>query len=166
MIEPSDSKSHPVAEPRPERASSPFVAIVHADRLTLFEGLPHQFFDRELLASELKTKQTVDLHHYPFYREPLALKPDDAEALKALIGDSTCFTRFSGEKRCGGFHPDYAVEWTVEGQVYHCLVCFGCGEVKIYGPLGESRFDMQRETESRLHGVLGAYKKNRPASPE
>jgi hypothetical protein len=151
-------------EPGPEPNAFPFATIGQADRLTLFEGLPHQLIERELLASERKTKQTVDLHGYPFYSEPLALMPEDAEKLKALLGDATRFASFSGEKRCGGFHPDYAVEWTVEGQVYHCLVCFGCGEVKIYGPLGESRFDMERDTEKRLRSVLWAYEKNRPAA--
>jgi hypothetical protein len=111
------------------------------------------------MENERKAKETFDLHGYAFYREPLVLKAEDAEKLKALLADETQFSPFEGEKKCGGFHPDYAVEWTVEGQVYQCLICFGCFEVKMYGPGGETRLDISK---AGLAGLLKPYRKNRP----
>ena len=65
-------------------------------------------------------------------------------------------------KGCGGFHPDYAVERAVGGQVYRCLVCFGCGEVKVFGPGGELHRDVVNPIP--LKRLLVPYWKNRPAS--
>jgi hypothetical protein len=152
------NKSHPGAE----ADRSPFATVSRAEKLTLYEGLPHPGYEPKVVESERKTKETFDLHGYAFYREPLALTPVDAGKLKVILGDPARFAPFAGEKKCGGFHPDYAVEWAVDGQVYQCLFCFGCGEVKMYGPLGETRFDLA--DAKSLRGVLMPYQKNRPAA--
>ncbi len=136
--------------------------IRQADRLTLHEGLPHQMYESAALATEKKSKPTVNLHGFSFYRESLELKAGDDEELKALLGDPRTFEPFAGEKRCGGFHPDYAVEWSVGGKVHTVLICFGCGEVKLYGPTGETRYDIQQDVRKRLENVLKPYRKNRP----
>ena len=113
--------------------------IRQAERLTLYEGLPHPMYEPTALAAEKKAKPTVELHGFPFYREALEVKAGDDEKLKALLADPRTLEPFSGEKRCGGFHPDYAVEWSVGGKIRSGLICFGCGEVMIYGPTGEVR---------------------------
>jgi hypothetical protein len=68
-----------------------------------------------------------------------------------------------GEKKCGGFHPDYAVEWSVGRDRYRALICFGCEEVKLFGPALESRNDLDRTAYKRLEELLKPYQKNRPA---
>jgi hypothetical protein len=154
-------KSQPgvAVPPAPDR--SPFATVGRAEKLTLLEGLPHPGNDHKAFEKEQKTKETVDLHGYAFYREPLALTAEDTGKLKALVGDPALFAPFIGEKKCGGFHPDYAVEWTVDGQVYRCLCCFGCSEVKLFGPLGETRLEMA-DAGFALSRVLKPYQKNRP----
>jgi hypothetical protein len=138
------------------------VVLGPGGRVVVYEGLPHQTYERELLEEEKRTKATVTLHDFPFYREPLDLTEEGAKALRGLLGDARTFEPFAGEKTCGGFHPDYAVEWSHEGQTTQYQLCFGCGEVKVYGPGGEFRFDLRADARERLTRLLRPYRKNRP----
>jgi hypothetical protein len=136
--------------------------LAQAGRILLYEGLPHPMYEPRVLESEKKSKPTVDLHGFPFYRELLELKPGDVERLKALLGDPATFRPYSGEKKCGGFHPDYAVEWSAGDTVYRSLICFGCFEAKLYGPEGGTTYDVGRDVQDRFEALLQPYRKNRP----
>ena len=143
-----------------------YATIRKADQISLYEGLPHQTYEPEKLAEELKTKPTVQLYGFPFYRDPLELKVGDAEKLKGLIGDWSSYAPHAGEKKCGGFHPDFAIQWwSSSGEAYACLICFGCHEVKIYSPRGEQYGDVPRDSERRFKALLRPYQKNRPPFP-
>jgi hypothetical protein len=141
-------------------------SISQAGQITLYEGLPHQFNEPRALAAEKKAKPTVDLHGFAFYRETLDLKAGDAEALKALLASSRSLQAFSGEKKCGGFHPDYAVEWSVDGELYRCLICLGCYEAKVHGPKGTTDYDIEPGILNRLKELLMPYRKNRPPAAQ
>lgn len=136
--------------------------IRQAGTLTLYEGLPHPMYEADSLESEKKAKPTIELHGFPFYREPLALRAGDEEKLKEVLGDARSFDSYSGEKKCGGFHPDYAVGWSVAGTPYVCLICFGCAEFRLYGPAGEAEYDISRAARGRLTSLLASYQQNRP----
>lgn len=133
--------------------------LTTATSLTLYEGLPHQRYDKELLAEELRTKKTLEFHAFPFYVETLKLSQADRTELVAALSDADAFRPFRGEKTCGGFHPDYALVWSAAGEERMVLVCFGCNEIKVYGPAGERRYDIR---DPRLKAVLRDYQKNRP----
>ncbi len=143
--------------PRPETTT-----LKQSARLVLYEGLPHQMYEHQALEAEKKAKSTVTLHEFPFYRETLELKPDDGERLKDLLGDPASFELYSGEKRCGGFHPDYAIEWSARGQMYQALVCLGCWEIKIYGPKGETLYDIRNDARNQLKPLLDSLHNSRP----
>jgi hypothetical protein len=124
-------------------------------------------YEEEAFQEELKTKQTMQLSGFPFYREPLGLKDEDVGTLRRLLGDRSTYQSYSGEKKCGGFHPDYAVEWSSEGKVYRCLICFGCSEARFDGPQGQTSYDLRseehgRDQRMRVLDLLKAYRKNRP----
>lgn len=136
--------------------------IATADKMLLFEGLPHQGFEAKLLAEERKNKPTVDLHKFPFYKQTLPMKPADRRQLEAILGNPKTFKPFSGEKKCGGFHPDYAVEWQRGKDRYHVLLCFGCKEAKLVDPNGQHRKDLERAAFNQLKALLKNYRKNRP----
>lgn len=136
--------------------------IRQAGELTLYEGLPHQFYEADSLEAEKKAKPTIELHGFPFYRETLKLIDGDEEKLKALLSDNRSYQAYSGEKRCGGFHPDYAVSWSVESKPYVCLICFGCGEFRMDGPAGETQYDIPHQTQVQLKKLLASYQQNRP----
>jgi len=138
------------------------LTIRQAEMPTLYEGLPHPFHEAALLAAE-KAKPTIDLHGFPFYRQSLALKSGDGEKLKAILEDADSYDPFLGEKKCGGFHPDFAVGWVVGGKQQVCLICFGCTEFKLYGPNGETRYDIASPVVDELKRMLASYRRNRPA---
>ncbi len=136
--------------------------LKNADRLVLYEGLPHQMYEAQALEAERKEKPIITLHGFPFYRETLDLKPGDDERLKALLSDRRSFSPYAGEKKCGGFHPDYAVEWSAGGRTYQALICFGCFEAKIYGPHGGTTYDVGSDVQNQFKGLLTPYRRNRP----
>jgi len=143
----------------------PYDTVRRADRLTVYEGLPHPLYEEEAFRGELKAARTAQLCGFPFYREPLELKDEDARALRDLLGDASTYRAYSGEKKCGGFHPDYAVEWPSSGEVDRALICFGCSEVRIIRSRGGTFFyDLRRgrDRRPRLLDLLKAYRKNRP----
>jgi hypothetical protein len=140
-------------------------AVRRADEVVLYEGLPHQLFEKRLLEEERRTRAVVELGGYPFYQEPLALTARDAERLSEVLGDRETYQPWKGEKLCGGFHPDYAVEWRVGANRYQALICLGCGELLLCGPwpwLPHERFDMDKATGEALVELLKGYWKHRP----
>jgi hypothetical protein len=146
-----------------------FATIHRADRVTLYEGLPRSFGERDLLEEEQRTKPWIDVHGFPFYTPPLDLTAPDRTRLTEWLGTEASFRPLADMvKACGGFHPDFAVEWAVGAQVYQCLICFGCGEVQVFGPGGELHCDMVSTTDpiapAPLKRLLVPYQKNRPTS--
>lgn len=142
--------------------SRPSLASPNPDRITLYEGLPHQLYESAKLAQE-KQKSTIEKGGFPFYRDPLALKDADARALGAILANAGTFQPFGGEKKCGGFHPDYALVASSNGEEVTYLICFGCGEVMVYGSgRSETRYDLDRDARTRLGDILKPYQKNRP----
>lgn len=141
-------------------------AIQKAGTVTVYEGLPHQANEKAALDAELKAKKTVPRHGFPFYAEPLVVSADERKALTALTADPKSVQKFGGPKKCGGFHPDYLVEWGTGDDAVRLLVCFGCHEVRMYGPKNDLYADM---SDAGLHGlekILKPLRKNRPKPEE
>jgi hypothetical protein len=104
-----------------------------------------------------------ELGGFPFYQPPLAVKPDDAVVLREVLSEARTFPPFSGEKLCGGFHPDFALEWNCGGSSCYSLLCFGCVEVVSIAPGVVLRTDLAREAFVRLYNVLHLYRVSRPS---
>jgi hypothetical protein len=136
--------------------------ILGAADVTLFEGLPHQMFERDLLASELKSKKTVQQHGFSFYQRPLPLSAADAAALRRLLTSKDTYETFGGEKFCGGFHPDYSLAWVLGTQTIHVQICFGCDELKLFGTGHELRTDADNAAITKLRAILKKYRAQRP----
>jgi hypothetical protein len=143
-----------------EANKSLFAAIRAADQLLLYEGLPHQSEEQASFEAEYRNKPTVRLQGFRFYRTPLAVSASDEVTLKAVLGDEGSYREWKGPRLCGAFHPDYLAEWQVGGRSYQFLICFGCGEVKVYGPGSSLRCYLAES--GKLYGVLDKYRKNRP----
>jgi hypothetical protein len=136
--------------------------VRYADKIALYEGLPHQLYEVDLLEQQRRTKAVQDLSGYPFYQEPLELNDEDAKRLVAVLGNPASFQSFTIEKPCGGFHPDYAVDFRYGFARYLALICFGCGEAKLIGPWSSSRNDLDETARQKLADILHSYHKNRP----
>ena len=139
------------------------MASCHATSLTLYEGLPHQAFDRELMESEIVTKKTIHWHDFPFYERPLTASTADVETLRSLCENPDSFCAYRGPKLCGGFHPDYCLSWTDGEESYDLLICLGCIEVKFFGGGHELLADIRSR---QLKQILRRYHDQRPGGPD
>src|SRR5262245_49294359 len=80
-----------------------FFTIRKTDSVTVYEGLPHQNSECELLAKEKREKATVQFREFACYQEPLVLsEKDQVEVRRLIVGENT-FEPYWGEKKCGGF---------------------------------------------------------------
>ena len=154
-----------------EKQIKPLVAgIGKSPSVVIYEGLPHQRKEKELLARELKDKKTVKLHEFPFYAGGIQVRKEDAAKLSALCADLKTFDRYSGAKFCGGFHPDWCVEFKNGPEVYRVLICFGCREARLYGPMNDVYTDLTKESRDEFLNVLTPLWKNRagkePTAPK
>jgi hypothetical protein len=138
-------------------------AVGRRTDMTLREGLPHPKAEKELLADELKTKRTTTLDGQTYYSERLALTQQDADRLGRLLAKAESFAPWRGGKFCGGYHPDYAIEWRVGKDVYRAHVCLGCHEIKFFTTDTELYCDIAEEAYELLAENLTKYRRNRPA---
>ena len=124
--------------------------VRRASSLTLFEGLPHPMWESDQLETELGSKETILIHDFPFYERPLVVAPDDVEPLRSLCAATGSYSSYMGEKLCGGYHPDYCLRWEDDTETYDLMICFGCGEMKFYGPENYLIADLKAEFETLL----------------
>lgn len=139
-------------------------AIEQADSFTLYEGLPHQTNEQELLKQELATKKTIRLHNFPFYERPLNVSASDVELLRKLSANKAGYHSYSGPKLCGEFHPDYCIVWKKGEAVYHLLICLGCHEIEFFGRDLNLKLDMPSDTYKEFGDILKKYRDQRPNS--
>ncbi len=137
-------------------------SIRQAEKLTLYEGLPHPFSEAESFESARKSNHTIEQYGFLFYAGTLELKAEDEQKLKAILGSSWAYQPYSGEEKCGGFHPDFAVGWRVTGTDRQSLICFSCLELKLYTPAGEITYGIPNGSRDRLKSLLSVYRQNRP----
>lgn len=107
--------------------------VAAADRVTLYEGLPHQYAEKELLERELAQKETFWIGEFAFYTEPLPLTEADAAAFTEIFDGIDAFSEQPpGRTKCGPYHPDFCIEWTKGDEYVRVQICLGCGESKVY----------------------------------
>jgi uncharacterized sulfatase len=137
-------------------------SLVSSKEIQLFEGLPHQYWEKELLDEELKSKRTVQVYDFPFYQEKRAMAEEDAAVVRRILSDVKSVEAWRGEKLCGGYHPDYLLEWREEEDVYRAQICLGCHELKFFAKDLEISCDIHEDACEKLASVLRKYQKNRP----
>ena len=152
--------TRPPRQPPCERFQN---SVVKADTMRILEGLPHQNASREVFEKEIKTKPNQVLGGYHFYEAIRNLSPDDVKRVAEILHRSSTYWTHS-DKYCAGFHPDFAVSWTVDKLEYHALICFGCREIKLLGPGEEPYFDLSKTSREELIKILRPYHKDVPKS--
>ncbi|MBL9131572.1 MAG: hypothetical protein JNG86_10255 [Verrucomicrobiaceae bacterium] len=135
-------------------------SLLKADKLVIFEGLPHQTWQRDKLKEELKRTDVIKIGDFPFYTPALAVtNPDE---LKHLLGTPASIQPYRGAKLCGGYHPDYSVSWTVGGITYHAQICLGCHEVVFMTGKATLKYDMADDAVKRFEALRKLYTLKRP----
>ena len=139
------------------------LSIAGASALVIYEGLPHPTMETQSFQTErLGPKPTFERSGSWFYTDRLVIPAAETAALQQTLGNPRDYQKFSGEKKCGGFHPDYAVEWTEASVTRTALICFTCDEIKVVGPAGDHHYDLDRSAVQRLHDLLYPHRRNRP----
>lgn len=139
-------------------------AAAKAERLTLYEGLPHQRSEKLLLEKEIKTKKTIVLSDFRFYAEPLPGREQDLAPFLKLMSDYRSFHAYSEPTNCSGYHPDWCLEWTVgsDEETYRLHICLGCHEAHFVGPRGDLWVRIESPAYEQFLALLKPYAKNRP----
>ena len=149
------STSPPVTAANEFRAS-----LKGIDELQVYEGLPHPKAEPELTAQELKREDIMLIGGFPFYTPAVTAK--DSAELKKLLRNGNTFLKFSGEKFCGGYHPDYAVSWKADEKTYYALICFGCREVLLVEGKQSLRYDLAERAFESFWELLKPHALKRP----
>lgn len=144
-----------------ERSLPPLLeGLTNAKDLKLYEGLPGRGPGSQL-AKERTEKKTTKLHGFDFYLPPLEPQAEAAEEIDRLARDAASYSVFR-PKFCGGFHPDWALEWTEGKSRYRLLICFGCYEAQLFGPKDELWMDVKKEAFTRFETLLKKHRKQLP----
>lgn len=136
-------------------------SLKSSDNIHVYEGLPHQTFEAAQLKEETKRTDTTEIGKFPFYTPKQTPPEEAAHLLREVLVSANSLLKFSGEKRCGGFHPDYAVAWTVDDVEYAALICYGCHEVLFVGGRDTYRYDLKDDALRRLKKLLAPFAKKR-----
>ena len=138
----------------------PTAGIAEATGLVVYEGLPSPGSEASTFQAESKAKQTREIGGQTFYRDPLPLAPADLATLRGLLAAPGALVEWSGEKKCGGFHADDAIEWTAGGSTRILLLCFTCSEAEVVG--SGARYNIDQTTAVPLKGLMRRVRKQRP----
>lgn len=133
--------------------------------LVILEGLPHQGWEQGLLESEQASKDTTKIHGFHFYSKAITPTDSDLKSLISAITNESSIVEWGGMKLCGGYHPDYVVQWRdSQGYLYQALICFGCHEIKLYGGGIQLYADLSSGAYDTLKKTLTLYGNQRPES--
>lgn len=131
--------------------------------VVLLEGLPHQTYEWKEHEYEMANKPVEVINDFPFYRDKIALKVNEVQKLTDYFDSALSFSPSIGAKRCGGFHPDYCLQWiNLGGNKVNCFLCFGCEELQLRQ--GDWYFHCDMRTLP-LKAILYEYRQNRPLTP-
>lgn len=108
------------------------VSLLAGKEVELYEGLPHDTWEREQYASELANAKTIRIAGTPFYAKPLISPTISLSQIRNLIGDRNSFVPYRGYKACGGFHADWCLVWKNGEDSYAAELCFGCHELMVF----------------------------------
>jgi hypothetical protein len=137
-------------------------AVATSENVSVYEGLPHQNWERDAYTAELRRGDLIWLEGYPFYRNSLALTDDEKQTLTAIAVNKESHVPHVLPKFCGEFHPDYAIVWTAKGKTSGSLICFGCEEWKNFTPQGRLHEDLAPSAYRQLQTLLSKHVVQRP----
>jgi hypothetical protein len=156
--------AHPHVEPPVEESKAERDALLTSKTLTLSEGLPHPAKEAAAFAREEKRRDTLTLADFKFYKPELKPDPARDQRLRQIISDPASLAMWT-QKRCGGFHPDWSVNWRSGRKDIHALVCFGCKELMILSPEQQLRYNLTPAAFKKLQAELVPLRAKRPGPP-
>jgi hypothetical protein len=145
---------------------APLVEIVaNAEEVTLHEGLPHPYAEKELLEEELAKKATFRIGEFDFYKEPMPLTKEEAAAFTEVFDGIDAFSEQpAGQTKCGPYHADYCLEFARGQEIVQIEICFGCNESKTHYGRRQLYLRLSGDAKSELKRLLQDRWQNRPKS--
>lgn len=126
---------------------------------TLYQGVSRQLKKPANTELAPKNTETINRYGYTFYLAPIKIEDKDKLALTTLIHNQKSFTKFSGYKKCGGFHPDFSLIWGEQADKIELQLCFGCHEIKVYKNDMEVYCDISNKSYDQFKEILSKYNK-------
>jgi hypothetical protein len=137
--------------------------VASADRVTLYEGLPHQYAEKKLLEEELAKKETFRVGEFAFYKEPIPLTKDEAAAFTDIFDGIDAFSeKPAGQTKCGPYHPDFCLEWGKGEELVRVQVCLSCGESEVHSGVRMLYLKLSSDAGGDLAQLLKDRWQNRP----
>jgi hypothetical protein len=136
--------------------------IAQADKAALFEGTPHPLDEKKHYDEEMRTAKFKKFFGIPFYPDPTPLSAEvNGKILKVLLKDKT-LVPYTGDKKCGGFHADWCLEWRGDDGVARCMLCFSCYEARVFGPKSSLQCDIDPSAIPELRAILTPFREHAP----
>jgi hypothetical protein len=136
--------------------------LAAAETMIVWEGGPHPAHDRDNFAEAKQSPHQIIAGEL-FYLKALTVSEKHQADLNRLVRASDVFKPFRGEKFCGGFHADYAIEWKRgEDRLAAVLICFSCRETLLVLPKEQIRADLTDDGYDSFRGILRKYRESRP----
>lgn len=106
--------------------------IQKAKTLVVYRGFPRR---EQLTDDEPEPKKDPNFALRGYFFQPRAYACDEKamEKLRELCSTQAAFSKWRGPKKCGGYHPDYCLQFKNGDTMTSVLLCYGCNEAKFFG---------------------------------
>ena len=141
---------------------SVFQSLKKTDDLFVYEGLPHPLRENPTFEKEKKRDDIKQIKSHWFYDPKVKATGNARDQLMNLLFDESGFSPNVIPTDCGPFHPDYAIMWESDGVENYLMICYTCGEAKLYREDIAETYAINAYKMESLANLLAKFKANRP----
>ena len=141
---------------------SVFQSLKKTDDLFVYEGLPHPLRENPSFKKEKNRDDVIQIEDHWFYDAKAKATGNTRDQLMNLLFDESGFSSNVLPTDCGPFHPDYAIKWESDGVENYLMICYTCGEAKLYREDIAETYAINAYKMESLANLLAKFKANRP----
>ena len=151
---------HPPRLKEPSRITASFSGLrgliqqIQTDApVEIFRGVPRK---RSASKESDKVSDQMVARRYgsDFYIDPIPGKAESKRRITDRLRDPSAYSRFSGFKFCGGFHPDWSFVYQLENNAIEIHFCLTCHEIKLFQGRREVYCDVDADSYCSLIEIL------------
>ena len=141
---------------------SVFQSLKKTEDLFVLEGLPHPLRESPSFKKEKNRNDVLQIEDHWFYDAKSKATGNTRNQLMNLLFDESSFSSNVIPTDCGPFHPDYAIMWESDGVENYLMICYTCGEAKLYREDIAETYAINAYKMESLANLLAKFKANRP----
>ena len=141
---------------------SVFQSLKKTEDLFVLEGLPHPLRENPSFKKEKNRYDVLQIEDHWFYDAKSKATGNTRNQLMNLLFDESGFSSNVIPTDCGPFHPDYAIKWESDGVENYLMICYTCGEAKLYREDIAETYAINAYKMESLANLLAKFKANRP----